>query len=280
MVAARVAAYICVPLVAHDGIGCKAVGELEGCRALVTGGSKGIGAATVGALRSVGADVLATARTRPREIPGTDFVEADATTAAGCQRIAAAVAERWGGLDVIVHVVGGSSAPPGGFAALDDADWNRELDLNLFPAVRIDRLLVPMMIEQGSGLVLHVTSIQGRMPLPESTTAYAAAKAALSTYSKALSKEIGPKGVRVIRVAPAWVETSAATALVDRLATEAKTDQQTARQRLMDSLGGISIGRPARPDEVASLITFLASARTGSIHGTEFVIDGGTLPTA
>jgi NAD(P)-dependent dehydrogenase (short-subunit alcohol dehydrogenase family) len=253
--------------------------NLEGCRALVTGGSKGIGEATVDALRSVGADVLATARTRPQETPETDFVEADATTFAGCQKIADAVAERFGGLDIIVHVVGGSSAPAGGFAAVDDIQWQRELDLNLFPAVRLDRLLVPRLIKQGSGVVLHVTSIQGRMPLPESTTAYAAAKAALSTYSKALSKEVGPKGVRVIRVSPGWVETSAASALVERLATEAGTDQQVAREGLMDSLGGIPIGRPAKPNEVADLIAFLASAQAGSIHGTEFVIDGGTLPT-
>jgi NAD(P)-dependent dehydrogenase (short-subunit alcohol dehydrogenase family) len=137
-----------------------------------------------------------------------------------------------------------------------------------------------MLIKQGSGLVIHVTSVQGRMPLPESTTAYAAAKAALSTYSKALSKEVGSKGVRVIRVSPGWVETTAATALIERLAAEAGTDQQTAREGLMHSLGGIPIGRPAKPVEVASLITFLATARAGSIHEAEFVIDGGTLPIA
>lgn len=249
-------------------------------RALVTGGTKGIGDATAAVLRSAGADVLTTARNLSPDTPKGAFVEADVTTSAGCQRIADAVIERLGGVDIIVHVVGGSSAPAGGFAALDDVDWQREFDLNLFPAVRLDRLLVPMLIEQGSGVVIHVTSIQARMPLFESTTAYAAAKAALSTYSKALSEEVGPKGIRVVRVSPGWVETSAATALVQRLAAEAGTDQQVARERLMDSLGGISIGRPARPAEVASLIAFLASDQAGSIHGTEIVIDGGTLPTA
>lgn len=253
---------------------------LKGRRALVTGGTKGIGEATAAALRSAGAKVLATARTWTRGSSDRDFIQADATTEIGCRKIARAVIDKFGGLDIIVHVVGGSSAPPGGFAALDDIEWQRELDLNLFPAVRLDRLLVPALIEQGSGVVIHVTSIQGRMPLPQSTTAYAAAKAALSTYSKALSKEVGPNGVRVIRVSPGWVETSAATALVERLAAEAGTDQQVARERLMDSLGGISIGRPARPAEVASLIAFLASDQAGSIHGTEVVIDGGTLPTA
>jgi NAD(P)-dependent dehydrogenase (short-subunit alcohol dehydrogenase family) len=117
------------------------------------------------------------------------------------------------------------------------------------------------------------------MPLYAATTAYAEANAALSTYSMALSQEVGSKGVRVIRVSPGWVETSASTTLVERLAAEAGTDQQSARERLTDSLGGIPIGRPAKPSEVGNLIAFLASDRAGSIHGTEVVIDGGTMPT-
>ena len=254
--------------------------DLKGRRALVTGGTKGVGEATVAALAGAGAHVLATARTRPKDHGEAEFIEADVTTVDGCRRIVQAVEERLGGLDILIHVVGGSSAPGGGFAVLDDAEWQRELDLNLFPAVRLDRFLVPKLLEQGSGVVIHVTSIQDRMPLYEATTAYAAAKAALSTSSKALSQEVGPKGVRVIRVSPGWVETTASTALIERLAAEAGTDQQSARERLMDSLGGIPIGRPARPSEVGNLIAFLASDRAPSIHGTEIVIDGGTLPTA
>lgn len=254
--------------------------ELAGQRALVTGGTKGVGEATVAALKAAGARMLTTARSQPDGISEADFIQADATTAEGCEAIAQAAAKRLRGVDILVHVVGGSSAPAGGFAVLDDSDWQREIDLNLFPAVRLDRLLVPGMIEQGSGVVIHVTSIQDRMPLPQSTTAYAAAKAALSTYSKALSKEVGPKGVRVVRVSPGWVETSAATALVERLAAEAGTDEQAARQDLMDSLGGIPIGRPAKPEEIGNLIAFLVSGRAASIHGTEIVIDGGTLPVA
>jgi NAD(P)-dependent dehydrogenase (short-subunit alcohol dehydrogenase family) len=188
-------------------------------------------------------------------------------------------AGRLGGVDIIVHVVGGSSAPAGGFAVLDDEVWQRELNLNLLAAVRMDRALLPAMVEQGSGVIVHVTSIQRQLPLPESTIAYAAAKAALSNYSKGLSKELGPKGVRVVRVSPGWVETTAATALVGRLAAEADSDEQTARQRLMDSLGGIPIGRPAKPSEVADLIAFLVSPRAASITGSEYVIDGGTIPT-
>jgi len=136
------------------------------------------------------------------------------------------------------------------------------------------------MIEQGSGVIIHVTSIQRQMPLPKSTIAYAAAKAALSNYSKGVSKEVGPKGIRVVRVAPGWIETTAANALIVRLAAEAGSDEQTARQGLMASLGGIPIGRPAKPNEVADLIAFLVSTRAASITGTEYVIDGGTVPTA
>lgn len=252
---------------------------LEGRRALVTGGSRGVGEAVVAALKADGAKVLATARSRPDSFPEADFIAADVTKRGGCGIVAEAVRARLGGLDILVHVVGGSSAPGGGFAALDDIEWKKELDLNLFPAVRLDRALVPSMVKQGSGVVIHVTSIQREMPLYESTTAYAAAKAALSTYSKALSQEVGPKGVRVIRVSPGWVETSAATALIERLALEAGTDHETARQGLMASLGGIPIGRPAKPREVADLITFLVSDRAASITGTEYVIDGGTVPT-
>jgi NAD(P)-dependent dehydrogenase (short-subunit alcohol dehydrogenase family) len=253
--------------------------QLKGLRALVTGGTKGIGAAVVARLRELGARVLTTARTSPQ--PGDEmFVAADVTTVAGCAAIVDGVRQHLGGIDIVVHVAGGSSAPAGGFAVLDDEEWQKELNLNLLPAVRLDRALLPGMIEQGSGVIVHVTSIQRQMPLPKSTLAYAAAKAALANYSKGLSKEVGPKGIRVVRVSPGWVETTAATALVARLAAESGNDEQQARQGLMDSLGGIPIGRPAKPEEVADLIAFLVSPRAGSITGSEHVIDGGTVPTA
>jgi hypothetical protein len=134
--------------------------------------------------------------------------------------------------------------------------------------------------KQGSGVIVHVTSIQHELPLPESTTAYAAAKAALSTYSKSLSKEVTPKGIRVVRVSPGWVETDAAVAPAQRLAETAGTDYEGGKQILMKSLVGIPLGRPARPQEVADLIGFLVSDRAAAITGTEYVIDGGTVPTA
>jgi len=253
--------------------------QLSGLRALVTGGTKGVGEAVVARLRDAGAKVLTTARSGVDHSADAMFVAADVTSAESCATIAGAVRKRLGGVDIMVHVVGGSSAPAGGFAVLDDEAWQRELNLNLLAAVRLDRALLPGMIEQGSGVIVHVTSIQRQLPLPESTIAYAAAKAALSNYSKGLSKEVSPKGVRVVRVSPGWVETSAATALVGRLAAKAGSDEQTARQGLMEALGGIPIGRPSKPSEIADLIAFLVSPRAASITGSEYVIDGGTIPT-
>ncbi|RJG51764.1 SDR family oxidoreductase [Sphingobium terrigena] len=254
--------------------------DLRGKRALITSGTRGAGAATVGLFQELGAQVLTTARTRPDAFPESLFVAADLTNPHGCAALAAAATERLGGVDIIVHMLGGSSAPPGGFEALSDEIWENELDLNLMPAVRLDRELVPAMVTRGSGVVIHVTSIQRVMPLPEATTAYAAAKAALSTYSKSLSKQVSPQGVRVVRVSPGWIETEASIDLATRLAAEHGGDIEAGKKMIMDSLGGIPIGRPARPVEVANLIAFLASDRAGSITGTEHVIDGGTVPTA
>ena len=201
-------------------------------------------------------------------------------TVGGCRAVADDVLARLGGIDFVINVLGGSSAPGGGFAALDDGEWEAAINQNLMAAVRLDRALLPSMIEQGSGVVIHVTSIQHELPLPESTTAYAAAKAALSTYSKSLSKEVTPKGIRVVRVSPGWVETEAAVRLAERLAQNAGTDYEGGKKIIMDALGGIPLGRPALPQEVADLITFLVSPRAASITGTEYVIDGGTVPTA
>jgi NAD(P)-dependent dehydrogenase (short-subunit alcohol dehydrogenase family) len=254
--------------------------EFSGKRALVTGGTKGVGEAIARRLAAGGARVATTAREEPPQGQRGDlFIQTDITRSDGVREIVERVADVFGGVDILVNNVGGSTAPAGGFALLSDEEWHRALDLNLLSAVRLDRALIAGMIERRSGVVIHISSIQRRMPLFESTLAYAAAKAALTTYSKGLSNEVGPKGVRVLSIAPGFTETAAATAMIARLATGGGTDEKSARHDLMNALGGIPIGRPNAPEEVAELVAFLASDRAATIAGVEYAIDGGTVPT-
>jgi NAD(P)-dependent dehydrogenase (short-subunit alcohol dehydrogenase family) len=253
--------------------------EFAGKRVLVSGGSKGLGRATVERFLAGGAHVITAARGPAEAIEGAEFIQADLTTAEGGDRLAKAALKRFGGIDILAHNLGGSAMPSGGFVALTDAIWLSELNLNLLATVRLDRLLIPQMIERGKGAVVHVTSTQSVLPLPESTTAYAAAKAALRTYSKSISKELGPKGVRVNIVCPGWIMTEGAVELVKNMQAANGSTYEEARHAVMGWIGGIPMGRGAEPSEVADLIAYLASDRAAAIHGSEFVIDGGTIPT-
>lgn len=254
--------------------------QLSGKRAVVTGGTKGLGAALVKSLQDAGVQVMTSARSTPEKpLQGVTYIAADLSTAEGVAELARAVKAQWGSADILINCLGGSNAPAGGFAVLSDAVWSEELNLNFMSAVRLDRALLPAMLAKGTGVVLHVSSIQRVLPLPESTTAYAAAKGALSTYSKALSKEVTPKGVRVLCVSPGWIETEASVAFAERVALENDTDYEGGKKLIMDWIGGIPVGRPARPEEVADFITFLVSPRAASVAGSEHVIDGGTVPT-
>lgn len=133
------------------------------------------------------------------------------------------------------------------------------------------------MVARGSGAVVHVTSIQRRMPLHDSTLAYAAAKAALTTYSKGLANEVAPAGVRVNSVAPGFIRTDGAEQLLARRMREGGVTREAALDDLMRMLGGIPLGRPAEPEEVAEVIAFLASSRAAAVAGAEYTVDGGTV---
>ena len=253
--------------------------EFKAKRILVTGGTRGIGEAIVNRFVSGGGNVIATARSVPSAASTDRFVQADVSTREGIEHIVNSVLERFNALDILIHNVGGSAAQGGGALALSDDDWQHALDTNLLAAVRLDRAFHPSMLKQGSGVIIHISSIQRTLPLYDSTLAYAAAKAALTNYSKGLSKEVSPRGIGVNSVAPGYTETDAAVGMVNEISERTGISAEAARQRIMDSLGGIPLGRPNRPEEVAELVAFLASNRAASITGSEYVIDGGTIPT-
>ena len=257
----------------------KDTGEFNGKRVLVTGGTKGAGRAIADRFLLAGGTVIITARSAPEGKTGAHFIQADLSTSEGTTKVIRELLDRFNGVDIMVHNVGGSSAPSGGFSTVTDELWQQAMNENLYPAVQLDRGLLPSMIERGAGVIVHVSSIQRTLPLYDSTLAYAAAKAALTNYSKALSNEVSPKGVRVVTVSPGFIETDAATRMILGMAEKDNSDYGTARQKLIDMLGGIPLGRPCQPREVAELVAFVASDRASSITGTEFVIDGGTIPT-
>jgi NAD(P)-dependent dehydrogenase (short-subunit alcohol dehydrogenase family) len=254
--------------------------ELSNKIALVTGGTKGAGKAIAERLQKAGATVIITAR-NPPEVSSEKqyFISADLSKTGDTQKVAGEVLSKFGRLDILVNNLGGSETQGGGFAVLTDEDWEAAIQTNLFAPVRLDRAFLPQMLERGNGVIIHIASIQGRLPLYDSTLPYAAAKAGLINYSKGLSNEVAPKGVRVLTVSPGWIMTTSATRMMERIAESSNITIEQATQSVMDALGGIPIGRPAQPEEVAELVGFLVSPRANYLTGTEFVIDGGTIPT-
>src|SRR2546426_7413148 len=204
--------------------------EFTDKRVLVTGGTKGVGKAIADHFQRGGATVIITARSAPTEKTDNHFIQADVSTAEGTTKVINEILNRFHGIDIIIHNVGGTSAPSGGFITVTDEIWQQNLNDNLFPAVRLDRGLLPSMIQQGSGVIIHISSIQRTLPLYDSTLAYAAAKAALTNYSKALSNEVSPNGIRVVTVSPGFIETDAATRMIRRMADKDKTDYTAGRQ--------------------------------------------------
>lgn len=254
--------------------------ELDGKIALVTGGTKGTGKAISDRLLDAGATVIITARNEPDRLNEKQyFVSADLSESTGTQKLVSEVLEKFGRLDILINTLGGSETKGGGFAALSDEDWEKTIQTNLLAPVRLDRGFLPQMIERKSGVIIHIASIQGKLPLYDSTLPYAAAKAGLINYSKGLSNEVASKGVRILTVSPGWIMTDSSLRMMERIAESSKSTVEEATKSVMDALGGIPIGRPAKPEEIAELVGFLASPRANYMTGTELVIDGGTIPT-
>ncbi|MGS2741783.1 SDR family oxidoreductase [Sinomicrobium sp. M5D2P17] len=254
--------------------------ELSGKIALVTGGTKGAGKAIAERLKNAGAQVIITARNTP-ESPDEDlfFISADLSKTEGADTVASEVFEKFGKLDILVNNLGGSETPGGGFAALTNEDWEKTIQINLLAPVRLDKAFLPQMLKNKSGVIIHIASIQGKLPLYDSTLPYATAKAGLINYSKGLSKEVSPKGVRVLTVSPGGIMTDAAKQMMQRISESSNVSIEAATQSVLDALGGIPYGRFAQPEEVAELVGFLVSPRAGYLTGAEYVIDGGTIPT-
>ncbi|WP_120335609.1 SDR family oxidoreductase [Sphingobacterium siyangense] len=207
------------------------------------------------------------------------FIAADLSKSEGTEKVVSEVLGKFGKLDILINALGGSETKGGGFAVLNDEDWQETIQTNLLAPVRLDRGFLPEMLQQKSAVIIHIASIQGRLPLYDSTLPYAAAKAALINYSKSLSNEVSPKGVRVLTVSPGWIMTTSATRMMERIAESSNITVIQAAQSVMDALGGIPIGRPAQPEEIAEFVGFLVSPRANYLTGTEYIIDGGTIPT-
>jgi NAD(P)-dependent dehydrogenase (short-subunit alcohol dehydrogenase family) len=243
---------------------------LSGQRVLVTGGTRGIGAATALALADAGAKVLVSARTVPGDSP-VPVIPADMSKHDEIDSLAQEVLARLGGIDIVISNVGGQIRRSG-VLQFSDEDWQQELNLNLLSAVRLDRALVPAMIAQRSGAIVHISSGAARLARPTSLP-YSASKAALNAYSKGLANELGAHGIRVNVVSPGLISTSR----IAELASEQGTDSESLTSQIAESLA-IPLGRAGTAEEAAQLILFLVSPAASYLTGSQFMIDGGTFP--
>ncbi len=251
--------------------------DLNGKKALVTGGTKGIGKAIADKLAAAGAQVIVSARTKPEDTPH-HFIKADLTDADQVAALAREVEGTFGGIDILINNVGGLTTPGGGHSTLTDALWQQELDLNLISAIRLDRILLPQMLAKQSGVIIHISSVAGKQALWNLNMAYAVSKAALNSYSKALATELADKGVRVLTVAPGATKTEPMVKFLNDYATSAGISPEEGMKQLMAQTGGIPMGRMAEPQEVAQLVHFLVSPSAAYLTGTIYAIDGGSLP--
>ena len=209
--------------------------------------------------------------------PRVRFVRADVATAEGVAALARRSLELLDGVDILVSNAGGQTYRAGGALELTDADYQADLDSNLLAAVRLDRALLPAMIAQGGGAVVHVGSGAARLARPQSL-AYTAAKAALTAYSKGLSKEVGRHGVRVNVVHPGVIRTDRLDRRLADVARERGRPEGAVLGDMVEEFG-IPLGRIGTADELAAVILFLVSPGGSYMSGSQVTVDGGAMPT-
>jgi NAD(P)-dependent dehydrogenase (short-subunit alcohol dehydrogenase family) len=258
--------------------------HLGGKVAVVTGASKGIGLAVVQALAAEGVRVAAGARvlgddlSRLVERSQVHFVPVDLGTPDGPARLIAEAVATFGGLDILVNNVGAVRPRLGGFLSVTDDDWLWGLTINFLAAVRTTRAALPHLLDRGAGTIVTISSVNAFLPDP-SIIDYTAAKAALTNFGKALSKEVGPRGIRVNTISPGPVETPLWLGKDGVAATVAHASGDEPDAVAKQVAAGAVTGRFTRPEEVADLVLMLASDRTSNVTGADFVIDGGLITT-
>jgi NAD(P)-dependent dehydrogenase (short-subunit alcohol dehydrogenase family) len=258
--------------------------HLSGKAALVTGASKGIGLAIVQALVTEGASVVAGARTMTPALTAladtgrVHPVNVDLSTADGPAALVEAGAALLGGrLDILVNNVGGVQPRTAGFLSVTDEDWLHTFTLNFLSAVRTTRAALPALIENG-GSIVTINSVNASLPDPL-VIDYSAAKAALANFSKSLSKEVGPLGVRVNTISPGPVETDLWLGAGGVAETVGGANNLHPMEVAKGAVSGTATGRFTRPEEVADLVLLLAGGRATNVTGSDIVIDGGLITT-
>ncbi|HKO48794.1 MAG TPA: SDR family oxidoreductase [Polyangiaceae bacterium] len=258
--------------------------ELTGKVAVVTGASKGIGLSIVRALQAEGAIVVAGARnTQSLEgLAGVTAVPIDLSTAEGPAQLVARAVQLHGKVDVLINNVGAVRLRLEGFLGTSDEEFAWGMNMNFYSALRAMRAAIEQMLKQGAGSIVSVASVNAFFQPDAGTIDYGAAKAALVNLSKSLSQEFGPRGIRVNCVSPGPVVTDlwfGAGGVADTVAQATGTDTDSARDKVVASIGGFATGRFTTPEEVATLVVMLASGRIANVTGSEFVIDGGLIKT-
>jgi NAD(P)-dependent dehydrogenase (short-subunit alcohol dehydrogenase family) len=252
--------------------------NLQGKTAVVTGASKGIGLAIVRALVAEGVTVIAGARRATPELEALDNVTIVTVDLSDVVGPAALVAAADGPVDILVNNVGLATARTGGFLEITEEQWAASLNLNFLAAVRATRAVLPGMIAAGSGSIVNVGSVNAELPDP-GVIDYSAAKSALASFAKALSKEVGPRGIRVNSVNPGPVETDLWLGDGGIAQTIGGANGIAPDDVKAGAVAETATKRFTHPSEVADLVLLLASDRTANVTGTAFTVDGGLIQT-